>query len=455
MQATSSVPPGPRTTPFGEFLAALIHSLGEEGIRLHVLRNYDGFPADNNSRDLDLLIPRGELPLALRVLGSIQGIRIVGYAERHYVASVLLEGISVAAGARSLQVDFYLTLTWKGIPYLRMDTLLQAAIPRRAGSLRFYVLNPIHEAIVSLFAGLLLGGVLKEKYFPQAQRTFAEARIDAIEALQPQFGLKAATRLVDSVIEGDRRKVIACVRPLRAALALRSLQSPIRNARNITRHYAREFAARFTPEDLETVCILGPRSRGKSQMVERLMPILQSSSVVVEERKIGPYLPSALKAPAMALREGADAENRGHDSASSVKVVRWLFQEWLSQFVGKTLPTLRVCESSYYHLLADPESSSSGAPKWLLRLVGRLLPSADLWILLEPSSEGAQSSGQNVPSTRVPTQIAAYRSFVKMRKRYMILDASKPLDAVVEDAYVAIIDTLAERASKKLKSRFK
>jgi hypothetical protein len=37
----------------------------------------------------------------------------------------------------------------------------------------------------------------------------------------------------------------------------------------------------------------------------------------------------------------------------------------------------------------------------------------------------------------------------------MILDASKPLDAVVEDAYVAIIDTLAERASKKLKSRFK
>jgi hypothetical protein len=87
--------------------------------------------------------------------------------------------------------------------------------------------------------------------------------------------------------------------------------------------------------------------------------------------------------------------------------------------------------------------------------VGRLLPSADLWILLEPSSEGAQSSGQNVPSTRVSTQIAAYRSFVKMRKRYMILDASKPLDAVVEDAYVAIIDTLAERASKKLKSRFK
>jgi hypothetical protein len=44
---------------------------------------------------------------------------------------------------------------------------------------------------------------------------------------------------------------------------------------------------------------------------------------------------------------------------------------------------------------------------------------------------------------------------VKSRKKYVILDASKPLAAVVEDAYVAIIDTLAERADKQLKRRFK
>src|ERR1700677_1550380 len=249
MQGTSSVPLGPHTIPFGEFLAGLIQSLSEEGIRLNVLRNYEGFPANNNGRDLDLLIERTELPRAIRALGSIHGIRIVGYAERHYVASVLLAGVSVAKEARAIQVALYLTITRPGIPYLKMDTLLQAATPRRAGNLDFFVLHPVHEAIISLFSGLLLGGTLKEKYFPQAQRTFESARLETIEALRPHFGVRAATRLVDSVIEGNRSKVIACVRPLRAALSLRSLRSPVRNSLNTARHYAMELAARFTPQD--------------------------------------------------------------------------------------------------------------------------------------------------------------------------------------------------------------
>jgi len=455
MQATSSVPLGPQTILFGDFLSALIQSLGEEGIRLHVLRNYEGFPANNNGRDLDLLIQRTELARAIAALRSIQGIRIVGYAERHYVASVLLAGVSMAHEARAIQVDFYLTMTWKGIPYLRMDTLLQAVIPRRAGNLSFYVSDPVHEAIISLFSGLLLGGALKEKYFPQAQQTFAAARLEAINNLRPQFGVKAATRLVDSVIEGDRSKVIACVRPLRAALALRSLRSPLLNSLNIARHYAREFAARLTPHDLETVCMLGPSGADTSAIVERLMPILQSTSVVVEKRDSGPRSSPVYQSPGIPLREDTYAKNRSRDSASSMNVLRWLLDEWLSQFFGKSLPTLRICESIYYDLLADPGSSSFSGPKWFLRLAGKLLPAADLWILLEPCADGLQSIGQKAPPIQAAGQAAAYRSFIKTRNKYVILDASKPPAVLAEDEYSAIINALAERADKQLKSRFK
>jgi hypothetical protein len=368
---------------------------------------------------------------------------------------VLLAGVSVAPGARALQVDFYLALTWKGIPYLQIDRVLQAAITHRAGELNFFVPHPVHEAIVSLFAGLLLGGTLKEKYFPQAQRTFAAAKLEAVDALRPQFGLKVATRLVDSVIDGDRPKVIACVRPLRAALALRSLRRPFRSARNIVRHYALEFKARCTPADLETVCILGPSGCGATAIIEGLMPILQSSSVLVEKRDSGPRLQPLVHSPGMPLSTQKDAKQRGNYFTSSVSVLRWLLEEWQSQFVGKTLPTLRVCESGYYELLADSGSSSWSGPKWILRLVGRLLPPADLWILLAPSAECSQSIGQTVPPSYALNQIEAYRSFLMASKRHVILDASKPPAAVTEDAYTSIIDALAERADKQLKSRFK
>jgi hypothetical protein len=436
-------------------LARLSESLGEQGIRLLVLRNYEGFPDSNNSRDLDLLISRSELPLAIRALRSIGGIRIVGYAERYYVASVLVAGVSMAREARAIQLDFYLTMSWKGIPYLRMETLMQAAIQRRAGSLNFYVPHPVHEAILSLFAGLLLGGRLKERYFPQAQRTFAAGRSEAVDALRPQFGVKVAARLVDSIIEGDRSGANACAGPMRAALALRGLRSPFRNSLNILRHYGREYAARFTRQDLETVCIAGPHACCKSTIVERLLPILQFSSVLVEKRDSGPGLPPVQQSPGIRLHEGTYTNHRGKGSATPVKVLRWLIEEWLDQFFGKSLPTLRICESSYYDLLADPSGFSWSGPKWFPRLAGKLLPAADLWILLDQPADGSLSSGQKPQLAQPGETDAAYIAFVKTRKKYVILNASKPVATVTEDAYAAIIDTLAERADRQLKSRFK
>jgi hypothetical protein len=141
--------------------------------------------------------------------------------------------------------------------------------------------------------------------------------------------------------------------------------------------------------------------------------------------------------------------------ASKVKLLRWLLDEWLSQFMGKSLPTLRICESSYYNLVADPASTSFAGFQWLAHLVGKLLPPADLWILLEPSTEGLQSIGQQSVSSQALKQFATYRLFLSSRKRYVSLNASKPSAAVAEDVYAAIIDTLAERADKQLKIRFK
>ena len=107
--------------------------------------------------------------------------------------------------------------------------MLQAAIPRRAGNLEFLVPSPVHEAIISLLSSLLIGGWLKEKYFPKVQRTFADARMTVIATLSPAFGPKTAMRLANAVVEGDRGKMVDRVKPLRIALALHALRhKPLR-----------------------------------------------------------------------------------------------------------------------------------------------------------------------------------------------------------------------------------
>jgi hypothetical protein len=48
----------------------------------------------------------------------------------------------------------------------------------------------------------------------------------------------------------------------------------------------------------------------------------------------------------------------------------------------------------------------------------------------------------------------AYRSFVKTRKKYIILDAERSQTSVTEEAYAAIIDALTLLTDRQLKNRF-
>jgi len=445
----------PRVVPFCEFLEALTQALDREGLRSCVLRNYEGFPTDNFGNDVDFLIAQSDLPRAMRALRSIESVRIVGYAEHPHVASVFLAGTTATPGCRSLQIDFYGILGRKGLPYLPVDAVLRAAIGRRAGNVSFLVPSPVHEAIISLLTSLVVSAWLKEKYFPQVQRTFISHKLEVIAALTPQFGAKATAQLVGAVIDGDRRKVQDCVGPLRTAQSIRSLlRRPLRSFAAIARHYAMEFSILYLPKGLETVRIVGMAGCGKTELIESLFPILQSSAKVVEERPARMRLPLGQALDGVAASGNFHAEVRVGWFASMSSAVLWQAGEWLSQFIRKKNLLLRICEGCYQDLVIDPKKYRYAGPEWFAQLVGRLSPRFDLWILLDAPAEVLRSRSPQIPPDEILRQREAYRAFVMTRKRYVILDASRPAPIVMEEAYGAIIDTLADRVDRTLRSRF-
>jgi hypothetical protein len=442
--------------PFGEFLGTLIQALEGEGVRYCILRNYEGFPINNIGNDIDFLIFSSDLPHAIHALQSIEGVRIVGYIERASVASFYLEGISDHPKHHALEVDFDLNLAWKGLPFLTTRPVLQAAIPRTVGNMTFFVPSPIHEAIISFFTSLLIAGKLKEKYFPKVQRTFANDRSGVIAALLPQFGLRTAGRLVDSVIGGNRREVLECIGSLRISLALRSLfRRPLGSILAIIQHYASEFAIRLSPKNVETVCVLRSEGGGRTTIIENLIRMLGSSAGVVEKRDAWSRSPFADESRGMTQNSETHAQNKRGSCVSMARIVLWLLSDWVSQFPGKRNLTLRICESCCYDLVVDPQGYQYGGPGWFARLASKLFRSPDLWILLAPANDGMRSNGGRVPSAESRKQLESYSAFVQARKRYVILDAGQPVDRLTESAYAAIIDTLAQRAGKQLKCRFK
>ncbi|MGA3160889.1 MAG: hypothetical protein ABSC77_06690 [Terracidiphilus sp.] len=454
MQDNPALQVQPQSISLSEFLLALFQALDNGGVQFCVLRNYEGFPARNVGSDLDILIYRSDLSAAVRALRSIQGIRIVGYAERYYVAHTFVEGVSPAVGIRALAVDFIWNLNWKGLPYLRTDTVMQEATRRNAGNLSFLVPSPFHEAIISLLSSLLIGRTIKEKYFPKVQEIFAGQRSTVITALTPSFGLKAATRLVDSVKCGDREKIQDCVTPLRVLLALRNLlRRPVHCFIVVFRYYMRELAVRCTPKTIESICILSPVGYNKTGIIESLVPLLLYTAKLVERRNLGSQFTFGRESLNRTTSVDYRAKARSKPSVSKMRIARWLLEEWLSQFRKKDNLTLRIIENGYYDILINAEMYRDRVPTRFARLVVQLLPSCDLWILLDPATEGSQSRNGEVPSSETLRQIESYRSFVNTRKKYVILDANKPAASVTENAYAAIIEAIAQRTERQLRSR--
>ena len=440
--------------PFGEFLAALFQALAEGGVRFCVLRSYEGFPANNVGNDVDLLIHRRDLPRAMSVLRSLENIRLVNYTELSFIASVYLEGTSSTPGARSLQVDFWWSLDSRGPEYLSADAVLQAARQRQVGGLSFLVPSPAHEAI-SLCSLAFYSGFLKEKYFPKVQQTFVSERSEVLAALQPAFGIKAATRLVDAVTEGDRRKILGLIRPLRVALNLRCLlRKPLRGIIDTARYYLSIFRIRYSPKYIETVCIIGPGNCGQAAIIDGLIPVLHSAAKVVDKCQFRPQPASGRELSEISGSIDSRVRASSSSLSSMVNAVLWLLREWKNQFLGRRELTLRIVEHSGRDLSVDPENYGYEGYVWFARLFGKLFPSPDLWILLDPAGGGLQSRDGEVSSLKTLRLQEAYRSFVKTRKKYVILDASKPVANVTEEAYAAIIEMLAQRTERQLKNRF-
>jgi hypothetical protein len=259
---------------------------------------------------------------------------------------------------------------------------------------------------------------------------------------------------VDSVTSGDRGRILGCVRSIRISLFLHNLsRRPIHNAIAIARHYCGELAIRYSPKTLHTVCIFGLNVSDNTAIIDNLTQLLQSTAVIVEKR----YFSSALSPKRQPLDISPDTDCI--DSAprscliSVVIAILLLIKEWVAQLAERTNLTLRIYDGCQYELLFSPKRFHCNVPKWFAYFIGKLLPSYDLWILLDVPANLSQSHSHIILHMDTLREREAYRSFVKTRQRYIILDAGKPPSRVAEEAYAAIIDTLALRTERQLRDR--
>lgn len=398
-----------------------------------VLRNHDDWLNSAPEVDVDLLVE--DIDGAEEALFHYLGVPMWTSKRSH------VWGYRYPWG----KIDLLPHLEWRGAVYLPNQAVFQASERSDDGLPRPHL---VHEALVSWLSSLLWGGFFRECHEAVILEAARQDGAALKRALVHAAGRVWGERLWWSAVEGRPADSANWTKQVGRAVRWQALRHDTWNTvLRWLRFWRAEVRLRLRPP-VPWVVFLGPDGSGKSSIVAALKLRLAAGFSGVSTHHWRPRFLLSSRGGGYPATDPHGTPPRG-TLASSLKLA-FLLLDWTLGYWGYLIHLrakgyLVLFDRNYHDLLVDMRRYRYGGPRWMARLVGRLVPRADLLILLDAPPEIFQARKQEVPLEETSRQREAYLGLTNAFDERCVLDASKPLADVLDDAERAIGEYLSRR----------
>ena len=144
-----------------QILNWLFSEYKQKNIKFCILRNYQSLPEKNDGHDIDIIIDQSRISDNEKILKCMCeefGFQCIRVIKRQFVHNWFFYHKEYPT--KVLQLDFQFCGEWNGVIYLDNQEIIHSIVPYK----NFYIPAPEHENLITLFASLLWGGFVKEKY---------------------------------------------------------------------------------------------------------------------------------------------------------------------------------------------------------------------------------------------------------------------------------------------------
>lgn len=446
----------------GEILSSICARFKENDIRYFILRNYEGLPNINPSKDVDVIVdPKYFIKCKEILLEEYREFSIKYYYEVRFAYLHCCHGIDTKAHL-GIHIDLIGSYVSKGSEIFSFDEMYDYTEDYN----QFRVLNKFFEGVmIFIYKQFNYRPILKNEYkevIYNTQKQYPEFE----KLISNLIGTELTVKMFGEIKKNDFDKMLEYSRDLTKSLRRYAIRkAPLKYFK---------FSMEFYWEKLNRIifnykkyskvfAVMAPDGAGKTTFLDALLEKIDFyfvSDKKDEKCNVYHFRPNILpNLGEIGEKAGIKEQNidftnphRAKPANKLSSLIRIAYY-WLDYVIGFNILVRKdvqydrfsVFDRYSYDLLVDPTRTRLNLPMWLRKLFVKFMPHPKVVFYLDASPEVIYKRKQELTLDEITRQNKLYKEVASSNKRFITLDSNRPVNESVDEAMKIILETFTEK----------
>lgn len=436
-----------------DFLDGLVF----HGIRYVILKNDDGLPYENHSKDVDIVIEPSRYRDSARIIQSCYQKHGVSHYKVHKFERLRCWYGMNPDTRFAIHIDLLEGFLHKGFEMFPFDVLYAHSQKNDNG---IQVLDDLMGNVVLLLHSTICYHSIKEKYAKSIAKTFQTEKDDFAVLLKNILGVSAANEMVTLLATGRYKEIAKKGKHFSHQSKFRLLiKRPLFSIYNVA-DFLWEKVCRLLlnlNRYNTMISVHAPDGTGKTTFIEHFGNELGFYYVCAANDLLDTYhfrpniLPNlgAAGEKVGVMKQDKDFTNphRAKPAGKLSSLLRMAYY-WLDYVVGVPLilrknaqfDKITIFDRYIYDFISDPERTRINLPFRLRMMFAKLTKKPDIVFILEADAETIHKRKQELTIDEINHQLKSLHRLAVSGKYFHILDAMKTPEEIAKDAIKLTFD---------------
>lgn len=441
---------------------SLVRRLNEDNVKYFILRNYEGLPEVNNSKDIDIIIEPGSYGLAAKSMyEALKENGVPNYYVVKYERVRCWLGMDVDADF-SIHIDLIEGYLNKGFELFKFSELYAQTHVYK----NFRVLDEAMDIAMLLLYKVIAAKQLKPSYRKKISSEYPVQKTKIYDILYRVLGKKMAQWMSGELDRENYDAICAKAHDISQVSKRRAfLKRPVYTCCNILKFTAEKaYRIGWCPNKYKKFfAVEAPDGTGKTTFIDGLNVKLAEMFVTdIEKMHVYHFRPTVLpnlgavgeKATAGKIKQDTDFTNpHRNPPANPISSFVRMTYYWFDYLIGGIIclrkdvqfDKFSIFDRYIYDFIVDPKRSRINLPLWLRKLYTRLVAQPHFVFVLLCEAQTIYRRKQELTLEEINRQLKVFNGLAESGKRFVKLDAAQTPDAIVKDALKILIDKYTEK----------